>query len=216
MQYKQRQRQARGERASTRKAGEEERSLLSFLTLLFPLALLSRQPSPQCSPFPSLLRVAIACTAQVEFRPREKKAGEEEADRLLERRKHKTLLTFSLLPRTRLRLVFTTSKKVDPPFPPDDVIEVSCCRQLRSWRRANSCGLCGRHLFCCRSLSSVAVHRSFGSQELGHRDDSDTPVWLCYLQLLVGISTTNRQDCDFRGCPALCEAQLKVIRDGGY
>ncbi|KAG0434318.1 hypothetical protein HPB47_019192 [Ixodes persulcatus] len=37
-----------------------------------------------------------------------------------------------------------------------------------------------------RSLFSVAVHGSFGTQKLGHRDDSDTRFRSCYSQLLPG------------------------------
>ncbi|KAM7286534.1 hypothetical protein ISCGN_030329 [Ixodes scapularis] len=78
--------------------------------------------------------------------------------------------------------VFTAAKtKRVPRFSPDDVAEASHCRRRRSWRRPNSGDVCGRRLFCCGSLSSSTDLGSFGSQELGRRDDSDTRVCLCFL-----------------------------------
>lgn len=46
----------------------------------------------------------------------------------------------------------------------DDVVEASW------WCRSGG-GECERHPFRCRALSSLTVHRSFGSQEFGRRDD---------------------------------------------
>ncbi|KAM7305610.1 hypothetical protein ISCGN_015507 [Ixodes scapularis] len=80
--------------------------------------------------------------------------------------------------------VFTASKKVLPRFKSDDVKEVLRSRRPRSWRCISGGGGSGRYLSCFRSLSSVAVHGSFGGQELGRRDDSDTPVG-CFLQEIL-------------------------------
>ncbi|KAM7301660.1 hypothetical protein ISCGN_017179 [Ixodes scapularis] len=81
--------------------------------------------------------------------------------------------------------VFIASKKVVKRLTPCDVIEVSRCRLSRSWRCHSSAGECGRRLFCCRSFSGVTVHGSFGSQELGTYDDSDTRVCSGFLPQLL-------------------------------
>ncbi|KAM7290784.1 uncharacterized protein ISCGN_027375 [Ixodes scapularis] len=56
------------------------------------------------------------------------------------------------------------------------------------------CAVRAHRHFHIKSPFSVAVHGSIGSQKLGRRDDSDTPVCLCYPQFLVSVSSTNHQD----------------------
>lgn len=68
---------------------------------------------------------------------------------------------------------------------PGDATEVSRCRRPRSWRCHSSCGGRVKHLFCCRSVFSLLIRKSFGSQEFGCRDNSNTRTLSCFFSELL-------------------------------